>query len=85
MSVRVTDEEHVCLYDSSSNEAFGPIFDNKFEAEHFLAWHQKCYEKDETFEYGKHRVQFAPDVRVYSNVMLAVVYTLWESRYREDG
>lgn len=83
MRVRVTDAENVALYDSSSNEAFGPIFETKFQAEHFLSWHQKMYEAGELFQYGARRVQYAPDVRVYSNRMLMVVYNEWHKVYVE--
>jgi hypothetical protein len=36
MSVRITDGEHVALYDSVTGEAFGPVMDSEEHAERFL-------------------------------------------------
>jgi hypothetical protein len=85
MSVRVTDEEHVALYDSTSGEAFGSVFENQHEAEHFLSWHEKKAEREELFMYGSHKVQYASDVRVYSRPMLTTVVTYWRMEYHGDG
>lgn len=38
MGVRVTDREHVALYDSVSGIAFGPVFNSSFDACDFLDW-----------------------------------------------
>ena len=38
MGVRITDEETVALYDSTSGVAFGPTFRSEAEAEDFLVW-----------------------------------------------
>lgn len=84
MSVRITEPDQVALYDSTSGIAFGQVFDDRMDAEDFLAWHDKKAEQGELFNYGKHRVQFVPDVRIYSNVMLETVYQLWRSERREQ-
>jgi hypothetical protein len=37
MSIRITSEEHkVALFDSTTGEAFGPVFDSEQEAEEFV-------------------------------------------------
>jgi hypothetical protein len=38
MGVRVSDDQHVCLYDSTSGTAFGPVLSSSFEADDFLSW-----------------------------------------------
>lgn len=35
---RITDSEAVALYDSTSMQAFGPIFESEAHAEDFLRW-----------------------------------------------
>jgi hypothetical protein len=40
MGVRITSQENVsALFDSVSGVAFGPVFEDEFEAEEFLAWY----------------------------------------------
>jgi hypothetical protein len=42
MSVHITSQEDkVALFDSTTGHAFGPVFDNEWEAEEFVNWHQK--------------------------------------------
>jgi hypothetical protein len=38
MGVRVTDREHVAIYDSVSGTAFGPVFNSDVQAWDFLQW-----------------------------------------------
>ena len=38
MGVRVTDSEHVAIYDSVTDTAFGPIFGSEADAESFLTY-----------------------------------------------
>ena len=38
MGVRITDDTHVCLFCSTKGEAFGPVFEDRFEVEEFLDW-----------------------------------------------
>lgn len=38
MGVRITDSKNVSLYCSTSMTAFGPMFNDEYEAEDFLAW-----------------------------------------------
>ena len=47
MSVQITDSEHVALYDSVSDTAFGPIWDSEEEATEFLKWYDESdYQQD---------------------------------------
>lgn len=38
MSIRVSDESRVCLYDSVNGWAFGPVFESVEHAEDFQRW-----------------------------------------------
>jgi hypothetical protein len=38
MGVRVSDQSHVCLYDSVTGTAFGPVLSDPVEADDFLSW-----------------------------------------------
>ena len=38
MGVRVSDSQHVAIYDSVTDTAFGPIFESEADAESFLAY-----------------------------------------------
>jgi len=38
MGVRITDEQHVAIFDSVSGTAFGPTFSSSSSAQDFLDW-----------------------------------------------
>ncbi len=38
MSVRTTHEHAVCLYDSVTGLAFGPVFEDESQADEFIDW-----------------------------------------------
>lgn len=43
MGIRLSDANHICLYDSTMDQALGPVFSTEEEAELFLAWYQTKY------------------------------------------
>lgn len=42
----IGDVEKAALYDTVTETAFGPTFDDKWDAEDFLEWFDKNYETD---------------------------------------
>lgn len=47
MGIRITDSDHVAIYDSVSDWAFGPVFDSEESAQKFLNWTvENCYGAD---------------------------------------
>jgi hypothetical protein len=38
MGVRISDDKHVCLYDSTTGKAFGPVFGSVGDAEEFIEY-----------------------------------------------
>jgi hypothetical protein len=38
MGVSTTDERHVALYDNTTHEAFGPVFESEEHAADFVSW-----------------------------------------------
>jgi hypothetical protein len=74
MGVRITDERHVALYDSTTGIAFGPTFESADEAEAFLVWYRRGFEKD-----GKAAI----DLRDYGTSALWVIGNDWRT-FRDD-
>jgi hypothetical protein len=83
MGVRVTDEEHVALYDSVTDTAFGPIFDNTNDADDFLDWLKKKHENSQKFAYFGEAVEYHQDARVYGESILVHVVQTWREERRE--
>jgi hypothetical protein len=66
MGVRVTEiEGKAALFDSTTNLAFGPIFDSASEAEEFLNWLAEKEKNEETFPLLNDQLFFKADPRVY--------------------
>jgi hypothetical protein len=40
MSLQITDDTHVALFENTGDWAFGPIFGSRAEAEDFLDWYE---------------------------------------------
>jgi len=80
MGVRTTASEgKVALFDSVTGTAFGPVFDDPFDAEEFLRWLQGKSEEEAQFGVGDELVTFRPDARVYTNPELQIVMNLYIS------
>jgi hypothetical protein len=79
MGTRITGiEDKVALYDSVTGTAFGPVFDDSYEAEDFLAWLELKEKKEETFKFGHDEIKFLADPRVYRDSELQEVHHLWQ-------
>jgi hypothetical protein len=78
MGVRITDREHVALYDSTTDTAFGPIFDSMAQAEDFLNYIRKGYENEATFRYGGEEILYLSDPRIYRPDELDHLFKLWQ-------
>lgn len=52
MSVGITDENHVALFDSTMELAFGPMFKSAEEANDFLEWLRLGEENERSFPYS---------------------------------
>jgi hypothetical protein len=78
MGVRVTQSgnDHATLYDSTSMQAFGTVFDNQYEAEDFLEWHQKM--GGQKFWFGNEELCFTTDVRAYRPGELKFIYDMYK-------
>jgi hypothetical protein len=70
MSIRITNNETVALYDSTSGFAFGPTFDSEDDASDFLAW---CNETDQN------------DLRAFRDTTLAGLVEKWKTDRAIDG
>lgn len=80
MSVAITGQEgSVALYDSVTNVAFGPIFEDSDKADEFLEWFREGYEADRTFPFNRDELRFLDDVRRYRPTELQELHKLWWS------
>jgi len=85
MGVRIiSDKSAAALYDSTTGYAFGPIFDDEWEAEDFLDWLKNDWRKNEKAKalipprYG------AADARSWSPAHLALLQRYFREE-REEG
>jgi hypothetical protein len=83
MGVRITDEENVALYDSTSGQAFGPIFPSREEAADFLEWLVIEADEEATFQYRSMDVPFRADPRQYDGKELDEAYRIWIETVRD--
>ena len=77
MGVRITDDRTVALYDSTTGEAFGPLFDGRQQAEDFIDWLNEGYASKRTFSYGRDTLYFMDDARLYGDGELQHLYQLF--------
>jgi hypothetical protein len=78
VGVSITDQNHVALFDDTTDRAFGPIFGTEGDAEDFLQWLNEKYTAGKTFKYGNETLLFIEDPRVYRIYELDHVYELWK-------
>lgn len=55
MSVRITSPGKAALYDSTSDIAFGPVFESNYEAAEFLEW-MEAEGRDDPRVFMSHRL-----------------------------
>ena len=75
MGVHILVENHgerAVLYCSTTNWAFGPVFESRAHAEAFLTWLQEC-PQPHTFSIGK------ADPRLFLDHELEKAYSIWLS------
>jgi len=84
MGVRISNNEHVTLYDSVTGLAFGPVFDSNDNAGDFLNFLQESYDEERKFNLNKEWVRYHYDPRVYNHIELEVVFGIWQN-LRESG
>ena len=78
MSVSITGSEgSVALYDSTTNVAFGPVFEDESRADSFLEWFREGYENERTFPYKHDVLKFVNDVRLYRPDELIELHQMW--------
>ena len=71
MGVRVSDKRNVCLYNSVTGLAFGPVFASNFDAEDFLDWMRTEAESNGVS---------STDPRDLGHGELAIAYGKWQAR-----
>ena len=78
MGCRITEGTEVALYDSTTNEAFGPIFPSHSDAEEFIEWLYAGEKIARTFPSNKFGLMaFTKDARVYHSHELQQLHQMW--------
>lgn len=84
MGCRITENNEVALYDSTTNEAFGPIFEDHDSAQSFLDWLSAGERVARTFPTSKYGLMaFTQDARVYNPAELQELHNMWLTETQE--
>ena len=70
MAVGVTDIHTVALYDTTTGEAFGPLFNSEDDAHGFLDWLKESARAEKVFRVNTDMQLVLEDPRMYNAEML---------------